>query len=497
MPGTKPKQIQHSQSALVIDDIITPRVTSLGYSGDLASENIEELGNVNIVEILDDTPTISTTIDLNDYGSVETLAVLTNLYNRPIYNQINGEVYDSTYWEIDATDFEEAAVDFLNPIRQTTGNFHTSWFNNCQIQSFSATYSVDGFATESISLENSSQYVLLKDLRYARVFIPRYRNYSDNAGAQFDGTTAYTVTINADDAAGPAWAGWTSVAGDSTGWQFNVLGDTFAAASGDVTGAFLTKNGVIQNRAYWDWDGTTVYVTEAGHQQLSWTLADRLRLVGAVSGIETFAGPTATGRAGLRKGNTKMYFWDAGSDTATPNFGVVGNDSTSDFVAWMNAYVGVGSTNYSKRVQSISIDVTWNRDQLEQLGEHEPYDRGVESTEITATVSAIGSDAELFAIAAGHTVDSTGWATDELDSMNLTDFQNATNLAVRIDVFNTTDVTKHTAANRCKSILLTGGKVTSFGDSVDVPGRQTTDLTITFNSIRWMGDKIIADRSAV
>jgi len=494
LPGTKPKQIQHTQSALVIDDIITPRVTSLGYSGDLASENIEELGNVNIVEILDDTPTISSTIDLNDYGSIETLAVLANMHDRPLYNNINGNLWDSTYWEIDATNFEEAAVDLLNPIKQASGNYHTSWFNNCQVQSYSATYSVDGFATESVSLENSSQYVFLKDLRYARVFVPQYRNWSDNAGAQFDGTTAYTITLNPDEAIAPLWAGAnTAAGGDTTSWQFNDLGDTFAAGTGDVTGAYLTKNGVVQTRTHWNWDGTRIEVTETGDGQLYWAATDRLRLIGALSGIETFAGPTATGRAGLRKGNAKMYFWDAGSDTAYNNFGV-GSDATSNFVLRMPA---VGDTSYSKRIQSVSIDVTWNRDQLEQLGEHEPYDRGVESTEITATISAIGSDAELFAIASGHTVDSTGWADDEIDAMNLTEFQNATNLALRIDIFNTTDVTKHTAANRCKSILLTGGKVTSFGDTMDVPGRQTTDLTISFNGIRWMGDKFIGNRSAV
>lgn len=487
MPVSKPTQIKHTQSALVIDDIITPRVTSLGYSGDLSSEEIEELGNSNIVEILDDTPVVSSTIDYNDYGSVETLAVLANLYGMPYNNKrtapASSHAWDSTYWEVDATDLETAAVDFINPVKTTSGNLHTSWFNNCQIQSFSATYSVDGFATESVSLENSSQYMFLNNYRYARVLIPAYRNWSTNHGAMFDGTTAYTVNLNSNETITSAGVSDATV-------HFNDLGMQFYQT--DSSALVLTKNGVVQTHNFYAWDTTCLKVDIAGSGQLSWALTDRLRLVACSLGVTSFAGPTATGRSGLRKGNVKMYFWDAGS--RTPSTSWASNDATTDFFKYMPA---VGSTLYSKRIQSASLDVTWNRDQLEQLGEHEPYDRGVSSTEITATVSAIGSDSELFAIASGHTTDNTGWNQDVVHSMNLTEFQAATNLALRIDVFNTTDVTKHTAANRCKSILLTGGKVTSFGDSVDVPGRQTTDITIKFNSIRWMGDKIIGNRIAV
>jgi len=487
-PVSKPKQIQHTQSALVVDDIITPRVTSLGYSGDLASEEIEELGNANIVEILDDTPTVSSTVDLNDYGSVETLAVLANLYDKPL---LNTAAHDSTYWEVDATHFETSAVDLLNPVKAAaaTGgaNLHTAWFNNCKIQSYSATYSVDGFATESISLENSAQYVFMNSYRYSRVLRPKMFHP--------DGTSASTISHDGDDVAAD-WA--TSSYGMDATYHFNDLGDIYAAAGGnDSTGLYLTKDGVIQTRSYWGWDGTTLGVSSAGIGQLYWSPDTRLRLIVSDSNIETFAGPTATGRSGLRKGNTKLYFWDATDAVAVSSWaqnGPEGAGATADFFEFMPS---VGNTNYSKRIQSVSIDVTWNRDLLEQLGEHEPYDRGVESTEITATLSAIGSDAELFSIAAGHGVDSTEWLNDEIQTMNLTEFQNATNLALRVDIFTTTDVTKHTVANRCKSVLLIGGKVTSFGDSVDVPGRATTDLTITFNGIRWMGDKVISGRTAV
>jgi len=464
LPLTKPKQIQHTQSALVIDDFITPRVTSLGYSADLNSEEIEELGNANIVEILDDTPTISITVDVNDHGSLETIATLSNLIRKP-YGNTDYQA-DSTYWEIDATDFEESAIDLLNPVKTTSSQQYSVWLNNCQIQSLSSTYSVDGFATESISLENSAQYVFINGWKYARVLVP---SFIYKTGSHYDTTTAFTTHVLAADNAP-----------DAT-FHFNDLGETFVGQA-DSTALYLTKNGVIQS-SVWSWD-TTVLVSH-DPSQLTWDPeSDRLRVVVMSESIQTFAGPTATGRAGLRKGNSRMYFWDAGDDAPGSAF-FTGREPS------------VGDSNYSKRIQSISIDVTWNRDELEQLGEHEPYDRGVESTEITATVSAIGTDVELFAIASGYTKDGTGWVDDDNNEMKLTDFQNATNLAVRIDIFNTTDITLHTDANRAKYILLTGGKVTSYGNSVDVPGRQTTDLTITFNAIRWYGDKIIANRSAV
>jgi len=237
---------------------------------------------------------------------------------------------------------------------------------------------------------------------------------------------------------------------------------------------------VVQTDADWAYDGTWVASTVGNLGNIDFSATNRYRLIARHEGLEgdstNFAGPTATGRAGLRKGNTKLYFWDSGS-------GAAGSSAPT-----------VGSSYYSKRIQSISIDVSWNREQLEQLGEHEPYFRGVESTEVTATLNAIGSNAELFAIAAGMTVDGTGFYSDEVHEMKLTDFQSATNLSARVDVFNSTDTAKHVANNRCKYITMTGGKVTSFGHSIDVPGRLSDDLTLTFNAVTWVGDQIIAER---
>lgn len=468
---TKHRQIKHTQSACVIDDYITPRVTSWGYSADLASESIEELGNPNIVETLDDTPTISSTLDLNDYGSVETLAVLANRYQYPDTGSgwLGG---DGTSWSITNSHFEVASVDLLNHIKAGADdalNDRAVWLNNCTITSYSATYSVDGFATESVSLENSSEYQFINSYKYARVLRPVV-HYDHHTGAgACDGTRALLVSPSV---------------GDSTTYSTfnynNVLGDLWKNTTGVITGIYLTEDGVIQNSADWATDGTWVYSPTATIGNIVFAASSRYRLVARHAGLEAdstnFAGPTATGRAGLRKGNAKLYFWDSGS-------GAAGSSAPT-----------VGSSFYSKRIQSISVDVSWNREQLEQLGEHEPYFRGVESTEITATINAIGSNAELFAIAAGKGVDGTSFYSDEINEMNLTDFQSATNLSARIDVFNTTDTAKHVANNRCKYITLTGGKVTTFGQSIDVPGRLADDLTVTFNTISWFGDKIIAAR---
>lgn len=466
---TKHRQIKHTHSACVIDDFITPRVTSWGYSSDLASEEIEELGNPNIVEVLDDTPTVSSTLDLNDYGSVQTLAVLSE---RMQYSANN----DSTHWTVTNTHFEEAAVDLLNHIKSGADdslNDRAVWLNNCTVTSYSGTYSVDGFATESISLENSAQTQFINNYKYVRVLRPVvHYDIADPTGTiagACDGTMALAVSPSV---------------GDSTTYSdfdyWNELGDLWRATTGEVTGLYLTVDGVVQTDADWAYDGTWVASTVGNLGNIDFSATNRYRLIARHEGLEgdstNFAGPTATGRAGLRKGNTKLYFWDSGS-------GAAGSSAPT-----------VGSSYYSKRIQSISIDVSWNREQLEQLGEHEPYFRGVESTEVTATLNAIGSNAELFAIAAGMTVDGTGFYSDEVHEMKLTDFQSATNLSARVDVFNSTDTAKHVANNRCKYITMTGGKVTSFGHSIDVPGRLSDDLTLTFNAVTWVGDQIIAER---
>jgi hypothetical protein len=69
-------RIKHSSVAPFANDRQLDRVQTLGVSGRLDSEDISEIGNLDIVEVVDNTPTVDITLDTNQYGSNKTLFTL-------------------------------------------------------------------------------------------------------------------------------------------------------------------------------------------------------------------------------------------------------------------------------------------------------------------------------------------------------------------------------------------------------------------------------------
>ena len=67
--------IYASQSVWVNGEVLY-RVQSLGSTTTFTSEDIFELGHLDIVDVVDDVPAVAVTINTNDFGDVHTLAVL-------------------------------------------------------------------------------------------------------------------------------------------------------------------------------------------------------------------------------------------------------------------------------------------------------------------------------------------------------------------------------------------------------------------------------------
>ena len=67
--------IYGSQSVWVNGEIMY-RVQTLGSTTTFTSEDIFELGHLDIVDIVDDVPAVAVTLNTNDWGDVKTMAVL-------------------------------------------------------------------------------------------------------------------------------------------------------------------------------------------------------------------------------------------------------------------------------------------------------------------------------------------------------------------------------------------------------------------------------------
>jgi len=74
----KPDRIRHHGAAVFVDDVDLDRVQAVTANTTFNTEDMMELGTLNILEIQDDVPTVELSIDTNEYGSNKTLASFAN-----------------------------------------------------------------------------------------------------------------------------------------------------------------------------------------------------------------------------------------------------------------------------------------------------------------------------------------------------------------------------------------------------------------------------------
>lgn len=67
-------RIKGSSMTVYANDTQLDRIQTFGVSSRLDSEDLREIGNLDIVEVLDNVPTVDITCDANQYGSLKTLA---------------------------------------------------------------------------------------------------------------------------------------------------------------------------------------------------------------------------------------------------------------------------------------------------------------------------------------------------------------------------------------------------------------------------------------
>lgn len=433
--GNKPNEIRHPQAALLANEYVCQRIQSLGYSADLNSEEVHQLTDANVVEVVNADPTVSLTIDINEFGSINIYNQLAGFTQFPTSMEgavdeyaFAGATIDNTNHRdgtISHVDFGETAVDFLVPIKETSEGLTTRalWFNNCFIDSLSATYQVDGFASESVSMSGAAQSWFLNDWAGARVELGNFIGI---------GGVDHTVTT---------------------------LGS-------DSSVAYLVEDGIILDPSTYT-VAAQQFVTN-GHDFLADSKYVYIHIPPTAT-FPTLPQDTGTLIGGVKEGEIELIMWDGGED-GEPDIGTAG---AAKFKAL--------------RVQSVDYEIAFDREDLKQLYTGTFY-KGLNTTTITGTINALDSDLEMWALASGQFGD---YSNSTLDEITLADFQAMGDLNCRIDVFNTSDYLLHTAATLLKSVTLLGGKVTSVSDSRDVPGRGSQTFEVQFTNLHMTGTGLV------
>lgn len=143
-------RITYRGAKLFINDYPIHRATAFGSTGNLNKEDLHEIGNAGLVDIVEDTPEVDITLDVNDYGSIATLALMM------------GKPATASHVDL-SQDIEKSVCDIYASIEHGGVITRTQYIQDAYLTSFNWNYSVDGNFTESYGLAADNKTWYLND----------------------------------------------------------------------------------------------------------------------------------------------------------------------------------------------------------------------------------------------------------------------------------------------------------------------------------------------
>jgi hypothetical protein len=331
------------------------RVTAFGATGTLSKEEVFELGNPDIIEIVEDSPEVSMTIDANEYGSLDTIKHLAGLDEIPVEGIKFSEV------------FENANVPIWNYVKENanTETVYTQLMTGAVLTNYSANFSTDGNSTESFSLTADNKTWLLNEGRHV---VLAKLGYTQDKWTWGGGGSLFTIE------------------------------KVMSVSHG---GRILSANEYVNDTTL---PSTNIAITIDGSKQ-----SDKVYAVfaGEYTGkedefIPSEPSPTTHKDTIKRRGHIEVYLYNEEEEIkVTP-------------------------------AQSVSIDVSLNREDIPALGYKRFYDRPLSlPIDVTASIDVIFRDLELFAKLCSKD-------DETATSLSLDDFRN--DLGLKVTIFDRTDV---------------------------------------------------------
>jgi hypothetical protein len=424
--------IYASQSVIVEGDFLY-RVQTLGATTSFASTDLFELGQQDIIDVVDDVPTVAVTLDTNDWGSVRTAAALarvdttsfdsTATASNANLTTVSGSTNISYYHGVTLSDYSVTGAEFdiWAPVQSEaalgTANDtidQTMFMSRCFATGISLNYSTGGEATENYTAETDNKTWFLNDGKFV---------------SQEEWTTVSGSTYNLGLA-------------DSTN-QVASLSDAnlaFLFPDPDTGARSLVVETSAGVRTYVPVVAGAATATQAGYDSAT----NVVTLPGSVTvgGSDTVkiryaADAYANGTDGDSDVQYSNYF-TAATDVNTGDHSNVGGLRQGQIEIYLvDPDV---STDYelSLRLQSVDISAALSRNALPELGHLKPYDRPVNfPVEITTSVNTTAGDLETFSKFAGK---GSEFAGDTLIDLTIDHLLSKDNLILVVMVYDQTDV---------------------------------------------------------
>jgi len=425
--------IYASQSVWCNGDLLY-RVQSLGSTTTFTSEDIFELGHLDIIDVVDDVPSVAVTLNTNDFGDVTTMATLAQVLPERRAMDItasgtnaNLEVVDSalvgtgTYLHgVSISDFAVSCgalpgVTLWAPVQEecSLGSLadnidQTLFMDKCYVNSLEFSYSSGANATENYGLETDNKMWLLNDGRFVNS-----DSYVLNGTDISNGYVDLTLDAASDIAVLSAGIGFLrkDAMGQPAATWFDVVSNEMSN-----TAIVVGSSAVVDTFVYQD----------TGTEHRVWFPTGSAIIAGDT--IEAIYSANAYGT-----GASNKYF-NLLSDVAKPDMlgalrqgqvevHILSDTDASFDIAW--------------RLTSTSISADLTREPLQELGHLAPYDRPLTlPVPLTISVDSTAGDLENWAKIADQLAAFEGATMDEI---GLADLMASEDLKLIVKVYAQTD----------------------------------------------------------
>lgn len=430
--------IYASQSVIVNGEFLY-RVQTLGSTTTFNSTDLFELGQQDVIDIVDDVPTVAITLDTNDWGTVRTAAALASVddsafgvtatVSNATVKTVSGTTDINFYHGVALSEYGVigAEFDLWAPVQaesalgtQADTIDQTVFMARCFVTGITSNYSVGGEATENYTAEADNKTWFLNAGKF--VSQEHWDIVASGTGpfnlGLLDGTNE-VQTLSDNNLAflyiDPD-TGARSIRVDRVGGTkdyYPVVLES-AKAAGDC-GYTVATNVLTLPAGISVFNGDTVrirYSADAYADATGDSDAQKSNYFTIATDANTFGDHTNVG--GLRQGQIEIYLIDP------------------DILTSSNDY------EIALRLQTVSVAATLDREALSELGHLKPYDRPVGfPIEIATTVETTAGDLETFAKFAGK---ETEFDAATLIDLTIDQLLSKDNLTLVIMLYNQTDV---------------------------------------------------------
>lgn len=402
----KPLSTKPDQVAVKANGWTLSRVQSIDITSNSKAEEIEETTSFIPLGESHRVDDVKYEIKTNEYGSCRNLRLLADV---------------TGYLPITGGSLANSAVD-LNIMLEEDGVFKkTSHSNECYLTKINWTFSVDGVVSESFSFDSDNFTWYNNNSRESLAFKGE-KSYFEDGNAS--GHTWIRLPVSTT----PDWI-------PKSVYVDGVLATGIYTQTTYASG--VNGNPYNYNAAMIRWHDSSI--THSGLRYR--VLMDRVTDSGTIPKF-----------------------------TSTSTLGSIYRSNLNICLTTGNGNLDSLSATNFLRLQSVSIDVDYSRDIVEEMCNDRIFGRfTAHSPSIKVACSAIASDLEDFAKFTDRAFDTS------VSSYNIQDF--VRNAKLRIDIFNTSD-TNYRSRSLLKRITITGLDVESNNFSVDVNSIAGQDFTL-------------------